>query len=185
MTTETDTRCIAVFTSRSPHKMMEEGGSQSWVLDPVRVRLIPFLVCVQNKNDPRRKFSDDSEAHGSVFMVARISDVVPAPEDPKRWQICFDRYWTIQNPTNVWKGQRNPVKYTTLEAMGIDLRSLGEFHSVDDHLKMVGLSANIKTQQPSLSANESAPPISIANAKLGLAAFYGVPPDAIEILIRG
>lgn len=41
-------------------------------------------------------------------------------------------------------------------------------------------------QKPAEVSDEKSPlPISIANAKLGLAAFYGVLPDAVEIVIRG
>lgn len=179
-----DTRCVAVFTARSPQRILREGGSQAWALDDVRVRTLPFLVCVQNKNNPNRDFSDASEPHGSAFLVGRITDVVPSPEDPTsgRWMIQIGEYSTVQNPKNVWQGWRNPVKYGTLEDFDIDVSKL-KFHSV----------ANVRMElapaQPSpllrAADDVDVAPISIASAKLGLAAFYGVPPEAIEIVIRG
>jgi len=186
MTKDIDTRCVAVFTARSPQRILREGGSQAWALDPARVRLLPFLVCVQNQNNPDRDFSDASEPHGSAFMIGRISDVIPAPEDPKsgRWQISINEFSTIQNPTNVWKGWRNPVKYTTLEEMGIDLATV-VFHPVTEIQKDLGTPASASSQPARVSDDGSPLPISIASAKLGLAAFYGVPHDAIEIVIRG
>lgn len=179
-----NTRCVAVFTARSPQRILQEGGSQAWALDAPRVRSLPYLVCVQNQNNPDRDFSDASEPHGSAYLVGKISDVIPAPEDPSsgRWMIQISEYSTIQNPKNVWKGWRNPVKYGELEDFDIDISKL-KFHSV----------ADIQPDLPVLPPLPAAPladdggtaPISIAAAKRGLSVFYGVPAEAIEILIRG
>ncbi len=181
-----DTRCVAVFTARSPNRIIEEGGSQAWALDPARVRVLPFLVCVQNQNNPDRNFSDASEPHGRVFMVGKISDVVPSDDDhdTPRWKICIDQFSTYADGTTAWKGWRNPVKYTTLEEMGINLDKL-KFHSVEDTQKDLAEAAGESPRQPQKMDDGSHPAISIANAKLGLATFYGVPPEAIEIIIRG
>jgi hypothetical protein len=146
--------------------------------------MLPFLVCVQNQNNPDRDFSDASEPHGSAFLVGRISDVIPSPEDPNsgRWMIQISEYATVQNPKNVWQGWRNPVKYGALEDFDIDVSKL-VFHSVADIQKDLDPSP----QQPKLpqADDRGAAPISITVAKRGLAAFYGVPPDAVEIVIRG
>lgn len=179
-----DTRCVAVFTARSPQRILQEGGSQAWSLDAARVRTLPYVVCVQNQNNPDRDFSDASEPHGSAYLVGRISDVIPSPEDPTsgRWMIQISEYTTIQNPKNVWKGWRNPVKYGELEDFEIDLSKL-KFHSVAE------IQSDLPAPPPlpaTLSANDGGTaPISISAAKRGLSVFYGVPPDAIEILIRG
>jgi hypothetical protein len=180
----TDTRCVAVFTARSPQRILQEGGSQAWALDAARVRTLPFLVCVQNQNNPDRDFSDASEPHGSAFLVGRISDVIPSPEDPNsgRWMIQISEYSTVQNPKNVWQGWRNPVKYGSLEDFDIDVSKL-VFHSVAEIQKDLGPSPQQPT--PPQADDGGTAPISIAVAKRGLAAFYGVPPDAVEIVIRG
>lgn len=177
-------KCVAVFTARSPQRILREGGSQAWVLDPSRVRKIPFLVCVQNQNNPDRDFSDASEPHGNAFLVGKISDVVPALDDePGRWRICINEY-SICQVANAWKAWRNPVKYTTLEEMGIDIASL-EFQPLSgcqDEVKSLEIQSIPSNRN---SGDGSLMPISIATAKVGLAAFYGVVPEAVEIVIRG
>lgn len=176
--------CVAVFTARSYHRILREGGCQAWALDANRARKCGYLVCVQNQHNPDRDFSDASEAHGAVFMVGKISDVIPAPEDPGggRWQICVSEYST-HTVMNAWKGWRNPVRYTTLEEMGISLDGL-VFHSVADAQHDLGSS-----EAPAVAVRKqddgSVIPLSIANAKAALAAYYGVGPEAIEIVIRG
>jgi hypothetical protein len=179
-----DTKCIAVFTARSPQRIVGEGGSQAWALDPNRARTYPYLVCIQNQNNPDRDFSDASEAHGKAFLVGKISDVVPAAEEftPGRWLIRISEYSAL-NLHNAWKGWRNPVKYTTLEEMGIDVNEL-RFHSVAEFQPGLGRAAHdgalARTSDDGLAKG-----ISIAEAKTGLATFYGVHPEAVEIVIRG
>jgi hypothetical protein len=180
----TDTRCVAVFTARSPQRILREGGSGNWTLDAARVRTLPFLVCIQNQNNPDRNFSDASEPHGSAYMVARISDVIPASGEgePERWLIQISEYCTIQNPKNVWQGWRNPVKYGTLEDFDIDVDKL-QFHSVSEIQEDLGPPS--RKAAPAIEDDGGTAPISIAAAKKGLAAFYDIAPEAIEIVIRG
>lgn len=180
-----DTHCVAVFTARSPQRILKEGGSQAWALDPARVRVLPYLVCVQNQNNPNRDFSDASEPHGSPFLVGRISDVIPSEEDysPTRWKICISEFSVYQSVTNAWQGWRNPVKYSTLEEMGVDFDKL-DFHSMAEFQNFAAASSSASLQPEALD-EAGHPAISIADAKRGLAAFYRVPPDAIEIIIRG
>lgn len=178
--------CIAVFTARSPNRIIREGGSQAWALDPTRARKCRYLICVQNQHNPDRDFSDASEPHGSVYMVAKISDVVPSKDDPgNRWKICISDY-SIHTVMNAWKGWRNPVRYTTLEEMGIDLDGL-RFHSVADEQRNMGMSPDSQTARAMVPTSDdgSPAPLSMAEAKPRLAAYYGVGPDSIEIVIRG
>lgn len=176
---------IAVFTARSPQRIIREGGSQAWTLDPARARKCRYLICVQNQNNPDRDFSDASEPHGSVYMVGKISDVVPSQDEPgNRWKICISDYHVL-TIMNAWKGWRNPVRYTTLEEMGIDPDKL-TFNSVKDIQRDMGVPVDQQVQEPLIEQDEgSIAPLSMAQAKPRLAAFYGVTPDAIEIVIRG
>ncbi len=103
------------------------------------MRTLPFLVCVQNQNNPDRDFSDASEPHGSAFLVGRISDVIPSPEGPNsgRWISQISEYSTVQNPKNVWQGWRNPGKYGALKDFDIDVSKLF-FYQVTEIQKDLG-----------------------------------------------
>lgn len=161
---------IVVLTARGIEKILEEGGSQAWVLDAKRARQCEYVLCVQN-----RGFTDDwgsaTAPHHSAFMVGRLKEVVPsALEDcEKRWMLVFLEYAEIDLP-NSWPGHRNPVFYGSLR----DLLNL----------------------EPSELSFESMPPrehlfrshdkgLSIAEAKERLAKTFGVSPSDIEITIRG
>jgi hypothetical protein len=178
---------IAVFTARSPQRILREGGSQAWALNASRARKAQYLVCVQNQHNPDRDFSDATGAHGSVILVAKISDVIPAPEEPEggRWMICFDEYSYLPpspQPQDVWQGWRNPVRYTTLEEMGVELDNL-IFHPAAELRDEQERSK--PSPKPVTIDDGTVAPLSISQAKEGLAAFYGLETSAIEIVIRG
>src|SRR5439155_1362910 len=71
MTEERDT--IVVFTARSPERIIREGGSQAWVLNPARAKLCKWLVCTQNRHNPDHNFSDATKPHGAVFFAVSRS----------------------------------------------------------------------------------------------------------------
>ncbi|MDK4728756.1 hypothetical protein [Rhizobium phaseoli] len=177
MTTK-DTSCVAVFTARSPDRIVREGGSQAWALDANRVRKTRYLVCIQNLHNDDRDFSDATEPHGSVFIVGKIKDVVPSADEPgDRWKIEISEFARVKDPTNVWMAWRNPVKYGSLEDFRIDVDSLA-------FEPMPTVQAESPRVKGATTASDVAP-LTIAAAKSGLAAFYGVPQEAIEIVIRG
>ena len=168
---------IAVFTARSPGQILKEGGSQAWVLNPARAKLASWLILTQNRHNPDHEFSDATEPHGSAFMVGRISGISRSGDEPKtRWLIEIDEYAEVAVP-DAWQHWRNPVRYTTLEEMGIDPRKL-QFKPVP----------RAKEEKVSVSAPAAAVTpagLTIAEAKKALATTYGVKPEAIEITIRG
>jgi len=174
---------VVVFTARSPDRIIQEGGSQAWVLNPARARNCEFLVCTQNRYNPDHEFSDATEEHGAAFLIARISGVCPSPEGREgRWLIEISEFARINKP-NVWHHWRNPVRYTSLSELGIDLADV-KFEPMP----------NSETRP---SKREPAPPreavaaawppamLTIPEAKKALAATFGVNPDAVEITIRG
>ncbi len=106
----------------------------------------------------------------------RICEVVRTPPEidsrgrPDRYLIRFSQYTLLDIP-NVWKGDRVPTRYLTLSELSIDPEKL-KWHSMTQ-------------PQGTDSANAMVTELSIAEAKPLLARKYGVPPESIEITIRG
>jgi hypothetical protein len=170
---------IIVFTARSPARIIEEGGSQAWVLNPARAKLCKWLVCTQNRHNPDHEFSDATEPHGAAFLVGKISGIKQSAEKGSgdRWIIEISDYTTIEPRPDVWQHWRNPVRYASLDDLGIDVKEL-EFKPVQKEKKEEGRGATPTTPAaPTM--------LTIAKAKKALAATYGVKPEAVEITIRG
>jgi hypothetical protein len=175
--------CILVFTSRSVEQLTAQGGSQAWVLDPKRARGHRYVVCAWNSTGEYVQNSG-ARQHGEAYLVAPITSIEPAapPEEANRYIIRFSSFARVAIP-NVWPhGQRNPVFYTTLHDLGIDPDALDFTEAppsvVPDHSR-----ESLLALPPAPSGAVHA--LTIAAAKVGLAAHYGVAPDAIEIVIRG
>jgi hypothetical protein len=167
---------IAVFTANSRDDILEVGGSVSWVVAEKQARRREFLVCIRNARDVD---FHDHEPHGTAFLVGRISGLEPHGQDKKgmqRWIIKISEYAVVDYP-EAWGEWRNPVKYTTLEELGIDLKKL-KFKPMPTPTKFL-------TPPPPPPARSKTGALTIAEAKAGLALQFGVPEDAIEILIKG
>jgi hypothetical protein len=173
---------ILVFSGRSIEQMIEEGGSQAWALDAGRASRCNYIVCTQNRHSDVHR--SGRAPHGAGFMVGKISDVITSTEDPGRFTIVFDEFARIDIP-DLWGGWRNPVKYTTLEELGIDPGKLG-FERVAE----AAGSRRPPPQRPRpvrdrTPGTDGVTPLSLEAAKKGVAAYFGVPVEAIEITIRG
>jgi hypothetical protein len=173
---------VVVFTARSPDRIVSEGGSQAWVLNPVRAKQCTWVLCTQNRHNPDHAFSDATQPHGAGFLLGRISGIRESEEgEGVRWIIAFSEYARLSLP-NAWDGSRNPVRYTSLNALGINLNDL-EFLPVSE----AAAARTLKRPAPASDAGATAPAavLTIAEAKRQLAAVFGVKPDAVEITIRG
>lgn len=167
-------KAILVFSGKTVEHMLSDGGSLAWALDQVRARQHEFVVCARNS---RATFTRPGpEPHGSAFLVARIGDVVPAPGEENRFLITFSEYARIDVP-NAWHGWRNPVRYTTLEDLGINPESLT--------FEPLRAAVTTPTAQPAPSSRDDVRPLTISEAKRRLAKALGVDERAIEITVRG
>lgn len=163
---------VVVFTGKSIDRVVSDGGSQSWVLDRNNALHCEYLVCCRSGID----WVEGPEPRGSAFLVGRISDVVPSTETKGRWLIKICAFSRVAIP-NVWQGWRNPVRYTDFASLGIDPNTL-TFEPMPEPV--------ITTQSVTPSdARPSGSPLTISEAKRGLALSFGVSEDAIEITIRG
>lgn len=166
---------IIVFTARSPGRIVEDGGSQAWVLNPARAKLCKWLVCTQNRHNPDHEFSDATEPHGSAFLVGKISAITQSPESEDRWIIEISEFARISKP-DVWNHWRNPVRYVSLSELDIE---------VDDLEFQPARGAEARSKRESQPAPWPPTTLTIPEAKKALAATFGVKPDAVEITIRG
>ncbi len=163
--------CAVVFTAKSVERIRREGGTSSWRLDRNRARQCIYAVCTRNA------FADwveGPEAHHSAFLIGKVSDVVPSPENDARFLILFSEFALVEIP-DVWKGDRNPIKYESMSQLGIDPTTLAWQEMPESQTPADSF---LKPQTGTFS-------ISIAEAKKGLAATFGVSSDAVEITIRG
>lgn len=168
-----DDTAIAVFTNRGRDRLLAEGGSQAWALDPARAAMCDYLVCIQNRHADG--WGQPTHKHRHAFLVAKIAGIVPSKETPGRFMILFTEYASIDIP--IKEKWRNPVRYTDLAALGIDPAEL-KFSRV----RVRPLRESAPKPEEKSSAKEG---LDIASAKKALSAFYGVSLDAIEIVIRG
>jgi len=159
---------LQVLTYKSVKTILETGGTQSWALDRNRAKGCKYAVCCRNANT---REAEGNEAHGSAFMVGKVSDVVPSTETADRWLVLFSEY-ALVNVGDQWEG-RNPVRFYTVDDYGDDI----DFDALD------------WKPMPEPSAESDAAPtkkgMTIAEAKAALAEAFGVDPSAIEITIRG
>jgi hypothetical protein len=84
------------------------------------------------------------------------------------------------NVPNVWKGDRNPVRYSTVDEVkewGVDISKL-------KWMPMPKAKPEDDAETEPKTARDIRP-LSMIDAKRGLALTFGVPPEAIEITIRG
>jgi hypothetical protein len=161
-----------VFTFKSVDTLLREGGTSAWRLDRNHARACDYAVCTRNARSAK---TEGPEAHQSAFLVGKVKDVVPAPTRKERFLIQFSEY-ALVNVADVWKGDRNPVRYTEkLEDLGIDPATL----------KWKPMPAPQQQATPSAPLMPKGTPLTIPEAKLGLSLTFGVPPDSIDITIRG
>jgi hypothetical protein len=152
-------------------------------LNLIHARQCTWLVCTQNQHHPDQGFSDATEPHGCGFLLGKISEIRKAPKEDKhdRWMIAIDSFARIAYP-DLWDHGRNPVRYTSLEALGISLDGV-EFQPMPP-------SSDLPTTKLSLPESTGATEatgarLTIPEAKKALAATFGVRPEDIEITIRG
>lgn len=169
---------VVVFTARSPERIIREGGSQAWVLNPARAKQCTWLLCTQNRHNPDHEFSDATEPHGAGFLLGRISAVRKSEEeeDSDRWIIAISEFARINIP-DAWDHGRNPVRYASLAELGINLEEV-TFQPMPPRAEEQPL----PVERPS---PVSGAVLTIAEAKRQLAGTFGVKPEAIEITIRG
>jgi hypothetical protein len=173
---------IVVFTAKSIDRILREGGTSAWRLNRNRARQCPLVVCTRNAHSG---WVEGKEAHHSAFVVGKVLDVVPCeatPEnnesDKNRYLIRFSEFARVNIP-DYWEGDRNPVVYRSLEQLGIDPTAL-RWEVMPEPVPSVEPSDGLdRSQQVGFR------PLTLSEAKKGLALTFNVAPEAVEITIRG
>jgi len=175
-------QAAVVFTAKSTERILREGGTSSWRLDRSHARLCGYVVCTRNA---KADWAEGTQPHHSAFLIGKVRDVVPClptpenNESPKnRYLIQFSEFARVNIP-NVWKGDRNPVKYATLEKLGIDPSKLN-WEAMPEPVTSSAMDAPSPAPE-----SPGVQPLTMAEAKKGLAMTFNVAPEAIEIVIRG
>lgn len=179
---------VMTFTARGIQQILDDGGSKEWALDPKRVRKNQYVICVQNR-DPADNKGDDwgnvSAPHKVGFFIGKISGVLLVKEakngKPKRWLIQVSEYAEVDFP-DMWSGQQNPVKYTSLTALGINESDL-RFKPMPEKCNP-SLMTEIPNDNEGIN-NDYQGGITIKEAKELLSVKYDTSIDNIEIIIRG
>ena len=156
--------CVVVLTARGKSRILKEGGSQAWRLNAHHAGKCSYVVCVQNRN---KSWGQPEAKHHTAFLVGKISSISQSQEEDAdgRWIINISEYADISIP-NMWDGNRNPVSYSSLEEMNIDL----------NELKFTKLNED--------NSSKTLDKISIPEAKRLLANYFDVPQENISITIN-
>jgi hypothetical protein len=173
-----------VFTAKSIERILREGGTSSWRLDRNHARQCAYAVCTRNAH---ADWVEGSEPHHSAFLVGRVLDVVtakPSAENDKReknrFLIRFSQFARVNIP-DVWRGDRNPVSYRSLEELGINPAGL-KWEEMPEAENAIPSAEEIAPASAKVHTHGA---LSLADAKRGLALTFNVPAEAIEITIRG
>jgi hypothetical protein len=160
---------VVVFTSKDLEVMFGQGGSGDWAADRDRLSTCQYLVAVANAKSSWSKHPGSRHSH--AFLVGKVSGAVAVPGNPNRTIIQLSEYAEVDVP-GAWKGQRNPVRYSNLSEFGISTGRLAwkEFPA--------------SPPRATAQATDGIQPLSVEEAKAGLAAKFGVPVESIEITIR-
>jgi len=141
------------------------------------MRNVEYVVCTRNSD---HRWDDECgprpEPHNSAFMVGKVSGLkkVDRQNDRDRYLIQFSEY-ALANVPNFRSGStRNPVTYSDVlqckDELGLDIEAL-------DFIPM--------PQTTTIEGSHSKRGLSIAEAKEGLALFFNVPVESVQITISG
>jgi hypothetical protein len=158
---------MLVLTSKNMETMFMEGGCGFWRAKESSILSCRYVVATRNA---RSNWNQGNEEHGAAFMIGEISGVTRVDD---RYIVRISRY-ALTDTREVWTpGGLNPIRYASLDETGIKLDSLHwKAWPSEEANKDSGLHNEIR-------------PLTIAEAKTGLALSLGVDASSIEIIIRG
>lgn len=164
-------KTMLVLTSKNLETMILEGGCGHWKANEDSIRRCQYIVATRNK---RSTWVQGPESHGTAFLIGEVDGAIPIQD---RFIVKISRYAEI-NIVNVWTpGGSNPVRYVDLMDLGIDISTL-EWKEWPKQVINTNEYGDIENTAPKNR------PLTINEAKEGLAQTFGVGVDSIEITIR-
>ena len=160
---------VMVYTSRQREQVFEDGGSGDWSANAAKVVSCTYIVLVKS-DTYANEFAKNDILVGSAFLIGKVAGTREAQEG-RRLVITFSEYAEINLP-GAWPGNRNPVAY-------LNIRDLEERYQ-DFSLAQL-------TWHPfpfeKVKEVDTVVPLTLAEAKLGLAKALKIDPSQIEIRI--
>lgn len=157
---------VKVFTGESLERIFAEGGSGIWRASTKQIAKASYVICVRNTSLKEEWVAHDEYPQGTAFLIGRRLSTIPVPEK-ERLIIAFEEYALLNIP-NSWNGSRNPVAYFNANDLDIDWESL-QWQ---------------KFPVEKIIHDSRVRPLTIAEAKNGIAKSLGINPELIEITIR-
>ena len=163
---------IVIFTKDRPESVIAAHGSGSWRVNVEKWDgAIDWLILTNKIGDARQ-----------VTLVGRVVGFEPdtGGRNPGRYAIKIDAYALMDDADLTFSSKStNPVQFRkAVDVLGFD--------PTTRELTLVGdrkLRASYEFRE-STAHKLSAKPLSIAEAKEGLAVSFGISPDQVEITIR-
>ena len=148
---------------------------------------LEYCVCCRNDVLPREDDQGDRpESRNEAFLVGKVSgiELVERQNNRDRYLIKFSEYAEVSVPGFRHGSIRNPVVYSDVDQCrrrGLDISKLS-FKPMPTPTKPYS-----RLGQTSGGASRAVERrgLSITEAKAGLAVYYEVPLEAIEVTIRG
>lgn len=163
---------IVIFTKDKPESVIAANGSGSWRVNVEKwAGAIDWLILTNKIGDTRQ-----------ITLVGRVVGFEPdtAGKNPGRYAIKIDAYALMDDADLTFSSKStNPVQFRrALDVLGFDPKAR--------EMTPVGEQKLRQSYESRESASQrlSAKPLSIAEAKEGLAVSFGISPEQVEITIR-
>lgn len=178
---------LSVLTYKAAETILEDKGTQSWVIKGERAEKCSYVVCVRHRKGPYKAEGD--EPHKHAFLVGKVSGVEESTETKGRIKVKFSEYALLNGP-EIPLASASPTQYfPSLKTMGIDEGSL-VWHSVANYQSSSGVEGNLSPETGNHKAVDEgdadhiSPMSVLMKAKKFVAESLQIPVSSVEITIR-